>query len=384
VPLVQWSKGDYPFSNNTQDEIASINSFIPPRTTGSLDDHGNALLAATVVTGTSFSSGGIIAGAADVDLFKVGAGTGTLTVSAAVSRAYPTLKLCLQLLDSAGAVVASNYTSTSLASTLTHNVTVKGTYYIKVIGVGFDTATPTYAGTGVSQTVVGSSNGWTNYGSMGRYTISGSWNALVYAPVAVINCDRTGGTRPLTVVFNGSSSSDFDGTIASYSWNFGDPASVSANTSTLANPTNVFSGTPGNYTVTLTVRDNEGNVSAPVTQVIVVSGSSLPNAAHVGSMTASWVRMTNVEVAGTAVIRVVNQYGQPLRYAAVYVQVTGSASGSAAAKSDANGYLTISLPKQRTTSTGTYTFTVTNVVLSGYPYNPSANTPSPAAVTLTR
>ena len=37
----------------------------------------------------------------------------------------------------------------------------------------------------------------------------------------------------------------------SYSWNFGDPASGAANTSTASNPTHTFSG-PGNYTVTLT------------------------------------------------------------------------------------------------------------------------------------
>jgi PKD repeat protein len=188
----------------------------------------------------------------------------------------------------------------------------------------------------------------------------------------------------VTVQFNGSSSTDADGTIASYNWSFGDPGSGTANSSTQANPSHVFSGAPGNYTVTLTVTDNEGNVSAPATRVINVSGAALANASHIGSMTASWGRASNVEVVGAAVIRVVDQYGQPLRGASVYVRVSGSASGNAAAKSDTNGYVTIQLPKQRATSTGSYTFTVTSVACPNFPYNPAVNTPLPAAVTLSR
>jgi hypothetical protein len=101
-------------------------------------------------------------------------------------------------------------------------------------------------------------------------------------------------------------------------------------------------------------------------------------------MTGSWVRMTNVEVAGTALIRAVNQYGQPLRSIAVYVTVTGSISGKAAAKTDANGYVTIQMRKQRMTNPSTYTFTVTRLVYPGYPYNAAENLPLPASVTITR
>jgi hypothetical protein len=132
------------------------------------------------------------------------------------------------------------------------------------------------------------------------------------------------------------------------------------------------------------VTDNQGNVSPVATKVITVSGAPLPNAVRVASMTASWARMTNVEVAGTAVIQVVNQYGQPLRSVAVYVGVTGSASGAAAAKTDVNGFVTIQMPKQRDTLPSTYTFTVTKLVYPAYTYNVLANTPSPASVTITR
>ena len=69
---------------------------------------------------------------------------------------------------------------------------------------------------------------------------------------------------------------------------------------------------------------------------------------------------------------------------AVYVAVSGSASGSAAAKTDVNGYVTIMMPKQRDTISSTYTFSVTSLVYPGYTYNVMANTPSPASVTISR
>ncbi len=44
-------------------------------------------------------------------------------------------------------------------------------------------------------------------------------------------------------------------TVSSWSWNFGDPASGGANTSTLQNPNHLFNA-PGTYIVTLTAKDN--------------------------------------------------------------------------------------------------------------------------------
>ena len=382
VSLLQWSRGEYPYANNTQDEVASINTFIAPRTSA-LDDHGDTLATATVVSGNSLNSGGILSVYGDVDLFKVSAGAGPLTVSAIGSKAYPNAKICLQLLNASGTVVASNYSLFTMSSTLTYSVPVRGAYYLKVIGVGYDTTIPVYSGTGIAQTVLGSSSGWTSYGSMGRYTVTGSWRAASYPPVAVINSDRTGGVRPVTVAFDGTFSSDEDGLVVGYSWNFGDPASAGANTSSLSRPSHTY-GAAGTYTARLTVTDDQGNVSAETQKIITVTGSALANATNVASMTASWVKMTNVEVAGTAIIRIVNQYGQPMRSAAVYVRVTGSASGSAAAKSDSNGYVTIQMPKQRMTNVANYTFTVTSLVYPAYVYNLAANIPLSGSVTISR
>jgi hypothetical protein len=78
---------------------------------------------------------------------------------------------------------------------------------------------------------------------------------FVYSPVSPINSGQT------TVVFNASGSTDSDGQIATYTWNFGDGTpEESRNTPTTAH---VFPDTPATcleivYTVLLTVTDDKG------------------------------------------------------------------------------------------------------------------------------
>jgi hypothetical protein len=395
--LNQWSKGDYPFSvadtgvAGTQDDIALISTFAT-KLVGARDDHGDTLATATVVSGTSITAGGVIADSTDVDLMKITPGAGALSLTVSPHLKYRNyngnLKVGISLLNSAGVTVAKNYVTNSMGNTLSYNVPTAGTYYIKVNGVGYDplrsAGSQVWTSTGITGTVIGTSAGFTNYGSIGRYGLTGSWQAFAQAPVAVITSDRSGGVRPVTVAFDGRSSSDPDGLVVGYAWNFGDPSSGAANTSTLANPVHTYSGPAGNYTASLVVTDNSGNPSAAATKVITLTGAPLPNSLRVDSMTGSWVRMTSVEVAASVVIKVVNQYGQPLRAAAVYVTVTGSASGKASAKTDANGYVVINMPKQRMANSSSYTFTVTSLTFPGYTYDMLANLPSPASITISR
>jgi len=68
-------------------------------------------------------------------------------------------------------------------------------------------------------------------------------------------------TADFTYICNGNNAVSFTNTPsycqASFSWNFGDPPSGASNTSTLENPTHIFSG-PGNFTVTETVNFTNG------------------------------------------------------------------------------------------------------------------------------
>jgi len=70
----------------------------------------------------------------------------------------------------------------------------------------------------------------------------------------------------LTASFDGSGSSDADGSITSYSWNFGDGSDLGGGVS----PNHAFPA-PGTYSVVLTVTDNKGAVGS-VSHDVTVSG----------------------------------------------------------------------------------------------------------------
>jgi uncharacterized delta-60 repeat protein len=94
--------------------------------------------------------------------------------------------------------------------------------------------------------------------------IEGSVNQ---APIAVLSADELSGNAPLTVNFSSAGSSDPDGNIVSYFWDFGDQT-----TSTEANPSHIYSNA-GSYTAVLKVFDN-GGASAQDSAMIVVSDDS--------------------------------------------------------------------------------------------------------------
>ncbi|WP_210506476.1 PKD domain-containing protein [Naasia sp. SYSU D00057] len=82
----------------------------------------------------------------------------------------------------------------------------------------------------------------------------------------------------LTASFNGSGSTDADGTIASYAWQFGD-----GTTGTGATPSHAYA-TAGTYPVTLTVTDN-GGATHSVSRQVTVASTPPANAAPTASFT---------------------------------------------------------------------------------------------------
>lgn len=76
-----------------------------------------------------------------------------------------------------------------------------------------------------------------------------------------------------SIAFSSSGSTDPDGSIASYSWNFGD-----GNSSAQANPSHSYTSV-GNYNVTLTVVDDKGaSNSATTTASVTSDGNQSPSA----------------------------------------------------------------------------------------------------------
>lgn len=91
-----------------------------------------------------------------------------------------------------------------------------------------------------------------------RFAQSGLANQ---APVAMASASPSAGPAPLAVQFSASGSSDADGQIASYQWDFGDGTG-----SSLANPSHTYA--LGSYTARLTVTDTLGASSAPASVVV--------------------------------------------------------------------------------------------------------------------
>ena len=161
---------------------------------------------------------------------------------------------------------------------------------------------------------------------------------------------------PLTVVFtDGSGSTDQDGTIASYAWNFGDGLS-SPRTSNLANNTN-----PGTYTATLTVTDNRGGTGTASTQIVVSQNPAL--VMHVGSITMALVQGAS-GTSAQATVRIVNGNGQPVQGATVSGNWTGLMKSSSTATTDASGNAVLTSKGSR--KKGTFTIAITGVARSGY------------------
>lgn len=109
----------------------------------------------------------------------------------------------------------------------------------------------------------------------GTATVSKTVTASVRVnakPVAVIASSANG----LKVSFDGTGSTDSDGTVASYAWDFGD-----GTTSTNASPVHTY-GADGAYVVTLIVTDNEGATSAAASKSITVVNAK-PKAAFSSS-----------------------------------------------------------------------------------------------------
>ena len=161
--VTQWSKGEYQFANNQEDDLAVIAFH---GATVLADDHGNTIATATTFDMNTGSATGVITSANDQDVFKLTVSAGTLRLRASTLSlaAGPNLDIGLHLYDGLGNHLAGQDSEASLDATVTADLAA-GTYYAVVSGTGSGTALTT---------------GYSNYGSIGTYTL-----ALAEAPFTV-------------------------------------------------------------------------------------------------------------------------------------------------------------------------------------------------------
>ncbi len=355
-PVTQWSRGEYPGANNLQDDIAVINAagtMLRP------DDFPSTTATAAPLAGDSGAvlQDGIIERSTDVDVFAFSTGGGNVQFNVAPDQIAPNLDILLKLIDAKGNTVAQSNPIDSLSATL-NTTLAAGQYFLQVEGVGKGDLT----------------TGYSDYGSVGRYRITGSYPALaLLPPAAVISALPTVGNAPLNVSLNGSGSSDRDGTIASYLWNFGDGTTASGS----ANVSHVYN-TPGAYTATLTVTDNSGLKSSANQSV---QASQSPVAVNMKAYSTSVTRKTlsggklqctaNVTVkSGASVIIGAGVYG--VWSGSVTSGSTKTAvTGATYLITNTKGIVNLGSAVLPGNSKGTCGFTVTNVVKNGYAYDGS-------------
>ncbi len=175
--VTEWSKGEYPDANQTQDDLVIIDG----RLGYVADDHGDSNATASALDvagdGSVVSSNpeldphnvlpenkGVINDSGDVDVFSFISGAGTVDLAItpawdafyrATSRRGANLDVQAELRDVNDALVASSDPLTDTMATLNAPVG-SGTYYLKISGVG-NASTP-----------------YSDYDSLGQYFINGS------------------------------------------------------------------------------------------------------------------------------------------------------------------------------------------------------------------
>lgn len=149
----QWSKGEYPDANNTQDDVALITGKVNTRADDHADQMGSATPLLVDVNGNVLSTTlvddpgnlntankGIIGSRSDVDVFSFSTTGGAVTLHAMPAREARytrggDLDIRLSLHDQAGALVASHDPADDTDATVSVSLPA-GMYYLAVEGVG--------------------------------------------------------------------------------------------------------------------------------------------------------------------------------------------------------------------------------------------------------
>ena len=358
--LVQWSKGEYTAANNYEDDFLVIQS------NGALlkpDDFGNTFSEATPLGGTAVKIDqiGLIESSADVDVFSFASGGGPLNITVTPGVRSPNLDVSIELLDAAGNSIVKVNPPDALNATITTTVPAGG-YYLRIDGVAkgdLDT-------------------GYSDYASVGLYQVTGTYTASgAVAPVAVASATPTSGYAPLAVGFSSNGSTDPDGTIVSYSWNFGDGTTLS----TEPNPLHTYTS-PGTYSPKLIVTDSQG-LTANKTLTVSVAQNPLVTTVHIESIgltVKSSIVSGKINYQCVASVKVNNYSSGLVSGAAVKGSWTGvTTSSNVSATTNTSGLATFTSAK--TTKRGTCTFKVNSVTLSGWTYDANQNSETSDSLT---
>lgn len=252
--VVQWSIGDYPDANNTEDDLDIIQEVLEEANgvgTAYQPDEagGNVATAAALGIMAAIDKSGIISSAADNDYFMFKTAGGTISISAQLAG-EPNLDVRMRIVNASNVTVATApVLNTSLGATISHSLAA-GTYYV-VVSCGGRAAN-------------GSDHGYSTYGSIGAYRLTGTYVPLPEIPLI------TEDPAPMSVIRHGQALSllprVLSNTPVSYQWKKAGVNLAGKTSSTLTfNP--VQPGNAGDYTVV--VRNSAGSAESRTATVVV-------------------------------------------------------------------------------------------------------------------
>ncbi|MEK6236612.1 MAG: hypothetical protein N2C14_18040, partial [Planctomycetales bacterium] len=194
--LTQWNNGTYSNANNHEDDLSVIANGNGFGYRG--DDHGDALASAHGLIANfnnQISAHGIIERNTDVDYFRFSTGAGQVVINIDPLSQRGNLDVLASIYDSNGQLVATNTPANALNASFQLQLT-QGDYYLAIDGVGKGNPLAT---------------GYTDYGSLGNYWITGTVASTIVPPsdpIPIFVASTDAGTAALVRVFDARDGSE--------------------------------------------------------------------------------------------------------------------------------------------------------------------------------
>lgn len=290
VKVSQWSKGEYLSANQKEDDLAIISA--PFNKMGYVaDDAGNTRTSAASLNATAgagvITQVGAIERSTDSDFYRFSTNGGAVTINAQPASPSPNLDISLEIQDSNGALMGAVGNPAAALNASLSMTLPPGLYYLKVTNSG--------VGTNVLTT------GYSTYGSLGAYTLSGTIagftnNPVITSPSTVVG--QLGKMLNYTIRATGSPTSF--GVIEDLS-----SAATRLPVGVAVDPmTGVISGIPGEageFNVQVTATNVGGTGTAPLK--ISIAPPSLTVAQAVDFQALEWLTGGDAEWSGQTIVK---------------------------------------------------------------------------------
>ena len=192
--IVQFSKGEYAGANRTENDFVLMQTFLAYRP----DDHDDSFELATAINPQApgvIDEEGVIASEGDEDVFRLQTDEfGTISVTAHPLPVYGNLDTKLELFDADSNLIALSAPEGPFDASLAATDRPAGVYYLRVSGSGLGDAV----------------TGYTRYGSVGTYTLTGTYPSSL-APPTPTGLSASDGLSTTTVSLSWDSSPEADG-----------------------------------------------------------------------------------------------------------------------------------------------------------------------------